>query len=46
MSDIIRGELVANKNGEWFVRLKGVSPSLISHRQIKEASVQWRDSRP
>lgn len=46
MSDIIRGELVANKNGEWFVRLKGVSPSLIIHRQIKEANVQLIDSRP
>lgn len=46
MSDIIRGELVANKNGEWFVRLKGVSPSLIIHRQIREANVQLIDSRP
>lgn len=46
MNEIIRGELVANKNGEWFIRLKGVSPSLIIHRQIKEANVQLIDSRP
>lgn len=46
MNEIIRGELVSNKNGEWFIRLKGVSPSLIIHRQIKEANIQLIDSRP
>lgn len=45
-NDLIRGELVANRRGEWFVRLGEINPDLIIRRKVKEANVQLIDSRP
>lgn len=45
-NDLIRGELVANRRGEWFVRLGDINPDLIIRRKVKEAHVQLIDSRP
>ena len=46
MSDILTGELVANNNGVWFVRIPDAPTDLIIKRKVKTAKVQLVDSRP
>ena len=46
MSEILNGELVANNNGVWFVRLQDAPTDLIIKRKVKTAKVQLVDSRP